>query len=114
MTMVNRLFVYGSLKPGGPNHHIIDDIGGDWAAATINGRLLKSGWGAELGYPALEIDPQADPVEGFVFTSDRIAEHWNDLDAFEGQDYQRVIARADLVNNESVETFVYVLRSKSN
>ena len=29
-SMVERLFVYGSLQPGGPNEHVLAAIGGEW------------------------------------------------------------------------------------
>ena len=27
-TMIQRLFVYGTLVPGGPNEHVLNEIGG--------------------------------------------------------------------------------------
>ena len=35
--MIQRLFVYGTLVPGGPNEHVLSDIGGTWIEASVNG-----------------------------------------------------------------------------
>ncbi|MGH3347194.1 MAG: gamma-glutamylcyclotransferase family protein, partial [Nocardioides sp.] len=51
-----RLFAYGSLAPGRPNAHILDDLAGTWEPATTTGHLVHDDWGAALGYPALVLD----------------------------------------------------------
>ena len=104
------LFVYGSLAPGGANHHVLSHIEGDWVAASVRGRLRQAGWGAAMGYPAIVLDDAADPVDGFVFASDQLGEHWPELDAFEGEGYERVRTPARLHDGASVEVFIYVLR----
>jgi hypothetical protein len=35
---------------------------------------------------------------------------WGELDAFEGERYQRVLARVTLASGETVDAFVYALR----
>ncbi len=104
-----RLFVYGSLQPGGPNEHVLAAIGGCWQQGTIRGRLVEAGWGAALGYPALVLDAAGGPIEGQVFSSADLAAHWAKLDRFEGREYVRVITRVALGNGESVDANVYVL-----
>lgn len=105
-----RLFVYGSLQPGGSNEHVLHGIEGSWRSGSVRGRLLEKGWGATFGYPAVVLDQEGDPVPGFVFESDELEEHWERLDAFEGSGYRRVRTRVDLEEGGSVEAFVYVLR----
>ncbi|MDX9886434.1 MAG: gamma-glutamylcyclotransferase family protein [Thauera sp.] len=48
-------------------------------------------------------------IEGYVFRSARLAEHWATLDEFEGADYVRVLTKATLANGEVVEAYVYAL-----
>jgi gamma-glutamylcyclotransferase (GGCT)/AIG2-like uncharacterized protein YtfP len=108
--ITQRLFVYGSLAPGGFNHHILAGIEGDWVAASVRGHLREAGWGAAMGYPAIVLDDTADPVSGFVFVSDQLREHWPELDTFEGEEYERVRTSARLEDGTSVAAFVYVLR----
>jgi gamma-glutamylcyclotransferase (GGCT)/AIG2-like uncharacterized protein YtfP len=108
--MLQHLFVYGSLAPGGSNHYVVSLIKGQWVPASVRGRLLEAGWGAAMGYPAIVLDDLADPVAGQVLISDDLDEHWTDLDAFEGEEYERVKTSAQLSDGATVETFVYVLR----
>lgn len=85
-----RLATYGSLAPGRVNHHEVIGLRGEWSTGTIRGRLIEAGWGAELGYPGLVLDPEGAEIEVFVLTSTDLADHWGRLDAFEGSGYRRV------------------------
>ena len=107
---VNRLFVYGSLQPGGSNAHVLADVGGDWLPATLKGRLIEAGWGAGMGYPGVVIDPRGDDVGGFVLSSPSLPVHWDRLDAFEGAEYERRLASVALEDGTSVRAWVYALR----
>lgn len=107
---MHRLFVYGSLRPGAANEHVLAGIDGRWEPGVIRGRLVDSGWGADLGYPALVLDRCANEVEGLVLTSAGLASRWRELDAFEGEEYERVVAPVQLENGEEVEAHVYVFR----
>jgi hypothetical protein len=49
-TVIEKLFVYGTLGPDRPNEHVLDAIGGSWETATVSGILREEGWGAEMGY----------------------------------------------------------------
>ena len=109
---IERLFVYGSLVPGGSNEHVLSDIEGEWARGSIRGRLLEEGWGAAMGYPGLVIDDNGDDVPGFVLASDGLAEHWERLDEFEGAEYQRVLSDVTLENDDVVRAYVYVVRER--
>jgi gamma-glutamylcyclotransferase (GGCT)/AIG2-like uncharacterized protein YtfP len=111
--MAEHLFVYGSLKPGHENAHLLEAIGGAWQAASVVGNLLPTGWGAGIGYPALALDARGGEVHGFVFTSRRLAEHWNELDEFEGAEYERVMTTVTLDDGRPVEAYVYVARNQA-
>ena len=106
---MDRLFVYGTLQPGGPNEHVMTAIGGDWTRATVKGRLVEGGWGAELGFPGLVIDECGNDIEGYVFSSSALKLHWDYLDAFEGAAYRRVTVAVALQHGEYVDASVYVL-----
>ncbi|MCI0615247.1 gamma-glutamylcyclotransferase, partial [bacterium] len=54
------LFVYGTLQPSRSNAHVLESIGGSWVRASVRGRLKYEGWGAELGYPALLLNPDGE------------------------------------------------------
>ena len=104
-----RLFVYGSLQPGHENAHLLEAIGGTWQRATVVGVLRPAGWGAGIGYPALTLDPDGSEVHGVVFSSNALANHWQRLDEFEGEDYERVATPVRLDDGSVVDAYVYVL-----
>ena len=89
-TVDHRLATYGSLAPGRPNHHHLEGLAGHWVQGHVHGRLVKEGWGADLGFPALVIDPTGPVIDVQVFESPDLPEHWPQLDDFEGSGYARV------------------------
>lgn len=109
---MERLFVYGSLQPGGPNEHVLTTIGGEWEPATIKGNLIEAGWGASMGYPGLVIDEHGNDIQGHVFASSNLSTQWAYLDEFEGKEYERIVAAVTLLNGEQVQAHVYGLRAK--
>jgi gamma-glutamylcyclotransferase (GGCT)/AIG2-like uncharacterized protein YtfP len=82
--MVQRLFVYGTLGPGRPHGNILTTSGSTWPEAAVRGHLQPQGWGAALGYPGLVLDQAGPEVRGCLFSSEKLADHWPELDAFEG------------------------------
>ena len=111
--MTQHLFVYGTLGLGGPNEHILAAIGGTWSEAWVKGHLEARGWGAAQGYPGIvAMDEAGDEIRGYLFTSDRLATHWQQLDKFEGDGYRRVLATVWLDIDQTVEAYVYLLSHK--
>lgn len=106
---INQLFIYGTLAPGRPNEHILAKFSGTWATAIVKGHLRKEGWGAEMGYPGMVLDPAGDEINGFVFTTDDLDVILPELDAFEGKDYQRIVAQATLADGAIRAVYAYVL-----
>ena len=112
--MTNRLFVYGTLAPGRPNGHVLADVPGEWEPATVTGRLLQEGWGAETGYPGIVLDEHGNDVQGFLFSSERLDGHWTRLDEFEGEDYERVLTTARRQDGSTVDAYIYRLSGSSS
>ena len=106
---MDRLFVYGTLAPGRPNEHLLKDVQGTWEQGWVTGTLHEEGWGARMGYPAIKLDPDGDTVSGFLFSSDHLKSHWEMLDEFEGDAYERVRTTVQLKDGSSKEAYVYTL-----
>jgi gamma-glutamylcyclotransferase (GGCT)/AIG2-like uncharacterized protein YtfP len=106
-----HLFVYGTLRSGYPNQHVLDAIGGTRQAATVYGELVESGWGAAMGCPGLVLNTDGKAIPGEVFSSTNLDKHWEELDRFEGEEYQRVEAEVSLADNTSLLVWLYVLKA---
>jgi gamma-glutamylcyclotransferase (GGCT)/AIG2-like uncharacterized protein YtfP len=87
----HSLATYGTLVPGGPNHHVLAPLGGEWAEGMIEGDLIPSGWGAELGYPGFRPRAGGEAVAVWVLRAPRLADAWPELDRFEGEGYRRIL-----------------------
>lgn len=107
--MINRLFVYGTLAPGRENEHMLREVPGAWEAASTPGYLYPNGWGAAEGYPGIDLCEEAAPVPGLLFTSSELSQHWDRLDEFEGEGYQRVLTRVHREDGTELEAYVYAL-----
>jgi gamma-glutamylcyclotransferase (GGCT)/AIG2-like uncharacterized protein YtfP len=105
-----RLFVYGTLAPGRPNEHVLADLEATWTPAQVRGHLVAQGWGAALGHPGLTPDDSAPWVDGLLFESAELPDHWSRLDDFEGPGYERLLVSARLADGSMVSTFVYAIR----
>lgn len=99
---VERLAVYGTLRPGEANHHVLAGLDGTWCTGTVRGVLYTARWSGLDGYPALRLDPAAGPVDVRVFTSPDLPAHWNRLDAFEGPGYRRVRTEVETPDGPTV------------
>jgi gamma-glutamylcyclotransferase (GGCT)/AIG2-like uncharacterized protein YtfP len=108
LTADHRLAIYGSLAPGRPNHSQVAALGGRWFAGEVHGRLVEAGWGASLGYPALDLAPDGPAVDVQVLESEDLPGHWSRLDDFEGSGYERVLTTVRTATGE-VEAYIYVL-----
>lgn len=112
LTALYRLATYGTLVPGGINHHQMSGMSGTWSKGYVRGKAIQSFCGADLGYPGLLLDASAPLFSVQVFTSTDLPNHWSRLDAFEGAGYVR---RAIGVELEAgvVPTSIYVLRHRN-
>lgn len=109
--MQNQLFVYGTLGPGRPNAHILEALDGQWSEAYVIGRLVDAGWGAKAGFPALVLDGDGEKIAGYLFKSDSLPENWSMLDAFEGDEYERVSVEVTVPSSGAEIAQVYVLKA---
>jgi gamma-glutamylcyclotransferase (GGCT)/AIG2-like uncharacterized protein YtfP len=41
---MERLFVYGTLRPGHSNAYILENIGGEWLPGYVTGTFYERGW----------------------------------------------------------------------
>lgn len=107
MSVDHRLATYGTLAPGRLNHHQLADLRGAWRAGTVTGTLVAEGWGAEFGYPAIILDDGGQAIDVQLFESVDLPAHWQRLDAFEGDGYQRV--RVDVATDTgTIDAWIYV------
>ncbi len=112
--MTEHLFIYGTLAPGRDNAWVMETIDGHWQSATTKGFLKTLGWGADLGFPGLTPDPNGEQVSGWLFSSSQLQHHWQGLDEFEGEQYQRVLINVTLENGKTAQAFVYSIVETSN
>ena len=105
---IHRLAVYGTPAPGRPNHHHLEGLKGRWSQGVVRGRLRAEGWGADMGFPGLVLDPGGRAIEVQMLDSADLPDHWAHLDAFEGPGYRRVLASVQ-ADGEIFEAWIYVL-----
>jgi gamma-glutamylcyclotransferase (GGCT)/AIG2-like uncharacterized protein YtfP len=63
-----------------------------------------------MGYPGIELDEQGSEVEGFLFSSENLSKHWKALDEFEGEAYERVLAKVKLKDGRILDAYIYTLK----
>jgi len=98
---------YGTLAPGRPNYHQLAELKGRWLKGTVRGHLVERGWGAAMGYPALVPAADGEVVEVHLLLSPDLPKHWDRLDAFEGEEYQRT--RISVTTDEGVfDAWIYL------
>lgn len=105
-----RFAVYGSLVPGGSNHHVVAGLKGAWKRGVTRGRLERRGWGSELGYPGFIWDPEGPEVEVHVLESLDLREAWPRFDRFEGPDYLRILVPVRLEGGTPTVANLYAIR----
>ena len=85
-----KLFVYGSLKPGGWSHHLLEGSVQNPREGTIRGRLYNAG-----SFPALRLNDTNNKVYGVVYDVNEAAKValMQRLDILEG--YPTLFDRTD-------------------
>ena len=87
-----RLAVYGSLRPGERNAHVLASLPGHWSDGFVRGLLRPIEEGYARGYIGLVLAADGDPVPVAMLSSRALADFWPGLDAFEGPEFIRTIA----------------------
>ena len=105
MTAPRHLAVYGTLRPGEANAHVLADVDGTWTAGTVRGTRLDDGW---HGYPGVVLGGEGE-VPVAVLASATLDAHLSRLDAFEGPGYRRVVTVVRLEDGSRVEAWLYAL-----
>ena len=72
-------------------------------------KLRKEGWGAEMGYPGIDLDEQGNEIQGFLFSSEELSDHLAKLDEFESEAFERVLIAVKLTGNRTVDSYIYAL-----
>ena len=108
---LDYLAVYGSLAPGKSNHEQLQGIKGRWLRGEVEGDLHNCGWGAATGYPGIIPKPGGPRVPVWVLESVELADAWDRLDAFEGDEYERVKVPVFLDDGKTIRAHLYALRA---
>lgn len=111
---METLFVYGTLMPGCPHGHVLENIVGKFVPATVQGELIGAGWSASMGYPGIKLGETSDTVHGYLFYSNNLCDHWDFLDEFEGEEFVRSEVTAERYDELEVETYIYVLKEEKD
>ncbi|WP_305812193.1 gamma-glutamylcyclotransferase family protein [Photobacterium leiognathi] len=106
---INGLFVYGTLAPDQSNAYVLAGLKGRWQRAYAVGFVYPNGKGATTGYPAFVPQVQGELVQGLLFSSDELVDHWPRIDEFEGEGYDRVVITVLLEDGTKHQAFVYRL-----
>ncbi|MCA1644774.1 MAG: gamma-glutamylcyclotransferase [Chloroflexi bacterium] len=97
-----RLAAYGTLRPGESNHAVIGRVPGAWIEGTVRGVRFEAN-----GYPAFQRRRRGAQVPVSVLTSAALPEHWARLDAFEGDDYRRILVTVSLPTGATLRANLY-------
>ncbi len=108
------LIVYGTLAPNRSNHSVVEHIKGKWQKGIVRGRLVKQGWGADLGYYGFKHTSvkEQNEIEAFVLLSDELEANWQRLDDFEGAEYRRLLAQYELDSGEIGVGYIYAVNEE--
>ena len=103
--IVDRIFVYGTLLTGQTMRSLIADHVAGCEPATMLGRI----YAMPDGYPGMVDDDAKTTIVGEIVTLDDLAAAFALLDAYEGDDFIRVLKAAKLADGGDTWAWVYVL-----
>lgn len=105
--VIDRVFVYGTLRSGEPARSLIANHEASAATATAWGRI----YAFPDGYPGLveATDGAGAQVVGEVIYLSELPAALPLLDAYEGSDFVRVIRAARLENGDTTWAWIYLL-----
>ena len=107
--VIDRLFVYGTLRKGQTARSLI----ANQITKTVKAQAAGSIYAFAMGYPGftdeLAVSPPSRIVSGEVLWLTELPATFGLLDAFEGPDFARVIKLVTLETGEQVWTWIYML-----
>ena len=92
-----RLAVYGTLTPDGPNASELAGLEGQWHEGTVHGEV-----GERDGFLEFNWSITAEVVSVKVLSASRLSERFDRLDRFEGPRYRRILVPALIDGKHSV------------
>ena len=110
---VNALALYGSLIPGGKDHHIVRSIDGEWIPGVVRGFEFDVTWGPAEGYEGFLPDESGNAVSVMVLMSDRLEKNWRKVDDFQGDGFVRQVVPVTLSDETVIKAWIYVALTDS-
>ncbi|MEQ8321558.1 MAG: hypothetical protein RH946_14935 [Rhodospirillales bacterium] len=108
-----RLCVYGRMRPGGPDGHALEPLGGKWVTCSYPGHLQNGGQCSLDECPGLGWTMTREWNEGgYLLTADALGKNWDKLDLKEGGNYARLLTPVRVDGIEAVAN-IYVSRNAS-
>jgi len=105
-----KLTIYGTLAPGEINHHHVAGLGGAWRDAAVRGTLGGIDRGEHQGLHGMRLDPTAPPLPVKLLQSAGLPTAWARLDAFEGEEMQRLLVPLESAEGLLGVANIYTLR----
>ena len=62
-----------------------------------------------MGYPGIVLDDGGDDIKGYIFTSEKLDDHWDELYDFK-EEYKRVLITVKTKGKVAVEAYICILR----
>ncbi len=103
--VLDRLFVYGTLRSGQTARSLLANSIVKTEPARARGRI----YAFPMGHPGYSDEDQTQQVRGEVVWLKDLAATFGLLDAYEGEDFARVITQVTLATGEDVWCWIYVL-----
>ena len=103
--VLDRLFVYGTMRSGQTARSLVANSLTKTARATTSGKI----YAFPMGYPGFTESDGTGSVVGEVLWLTDLAATFGLLDAYEGEDFARVIKQVRLESGEDVWTWIYTL-----
>ncbi|MEO1316125.1 MAG: gamma-glutamylcyclotransferase family protein [Pseudomonadota bacterium] len=109
LTSEHRLATYGTFPPGRENHHVVATIGGAWHQGWVEGRVRPALRGRWQGFSGFEPAPGGPRLDAFLLEAPALPQHWDRLDAFEGDAFRRLVIDFHLAGGGVLPAQIYVL-----
>ena len=103
--ILDRLFVYGTLRQGQTARSLV----ANQITRCVKASTIGSLYAFPMGHPGFIEGDGTSRVQGEVIWLTELAATFGMLDAYEGQDFARVIKQVTLETGEEIWAWVYTL-----